>query len=451
MVIIDTVGKHMDTLVKYGKLFGDTSRTFKIVTLNFLANPSFSGSSVGGDNYPFPAVVKSRVDLDTAIKSAGTSSFTSIGREQDAFAEYMLAKHNTSLKAYKLKDTSVLGDTRIQLINARPDAIIPKLSGFALQAPVNNARVVVKDADPTTVTITWDKATGATRYVWLLDLPSGDFKKPLLTIPSNNSGKNNDLTLTSGAISSALAGFGVALGDSINLKWVVKAYQESHDSLIAMMPFNVKFIRFKLSNFALQTPANNTRAVVKDADPTPITITWEKSTGATRYVWLLDLPSGDFKKPLLAIPSNNSGKNNDLTLTSGAISSALAGFGVALGDSINLKWVVKAYRESHDSLIAMMPFNIKFIRFKEITNVETLNLANNIKFYPNPVIDYLNLTNTTGKNLYFQIIDLKGQKLFEGKVSENAKIDLNRLTTGVYIFNIYNETASLRYPFLKSN
>ena len=451
MVIIDTVGKHTDTLVKYGKLFGDTSRTFKIVTLNFLANPSFAGSSVGGDNYPFPAVVKARVDLDTAIKSAGTSSFTTIGREQDAFAEYMLAKHNTSLKAYKLRDTSVLGDTRIQLINARPDAIIPKLSGFALQSPANNARVVVKDADPTPITITWEKSTGATRYVWLLDLPSGDFKKPLLTIPSNNSGKNNDLTLTSGAISSALAGFGVSLGDSVSLKWVVKAYQENHDSISAASSFNIKFIRFKLSDFALQTPANNARVLVKDADPTPITITWEKSTGATRYVWLLDLPSGDFKKPLLTIPSNNSGKNNDLTLTSGAISSALAGFGVSPGDSIGLKWVVKAYRESHDSLIAMMPFNIKFIRFKEITNVETLNLSNNIKIYPNPVIDYLNLTNTTGKNLDFQIIDLKGQKLFEGKVSGNAKIDLNSLTSGVYIFNIYNESGSLRYPILKSN
>ena len=332
MVIVDSTGKSTDTLVKYGKLVGDTSRTYKMVTLNFLANPSFSGSSVGGDNYPFPSVVRARVNLDTAIKSAGTSSFTSIGREQDAFAEYMLAKHNTPSKAYKERDTTVTGDTRIQLLNARPDAIFPKLSPFALL-----------------------------------------------------------------------------------------------------------------------TPANNSRVVVKDADPTPITIIWEKSTGATRYVWVLDLPSGNFNTPLLTLQSNNNGKNNDLTLTSGAISSALAGLGVTSGDSVSLKWAVKAYQEGHDSLIAVMPFNIKFVRFKATTNVETLNLAKNIKIYPNPVVDFMNLTNTTGKDLDFQITDLKGQLLFEGKVSEMAKIDLSHLSSGLYIVNVRNEQDSLRYLFVKSN
>ena len=332
MVIIDSTGKSTDTLVKYGKLVGDTSRTYKMVTLNFLANPSFSGSSVGGDNYPFPSVVRARVNLDTAIKSAGTSSFTSIGREQDAFAEYMLAKHNTPSKAYKERDTSVMGDTRIQLLNARPDAIFPKLS-----------------------------------------------------------------------------------------------------------------------TFALLTPANNSRVVVKDADPTPITIIWEKSTGATRYVWVLDLQSGNFSKPLLTLQSNNNGKNNDLTLTSGAISSALAGLGVTSGDSVSLKWAVKAYQEGHDSLIAVMPFNIKFVRFKATTNVETLNLAKNIKIYPNPVVDFMNLMNTTGIDLDFQITDLKGQLLFEGKVSEMAKIDLSYLSSGLYIVNVRNEQDTLRYLFVKSN
>ena len=333
MVLIDSLGNAKDTIVKYGKLVGDTSRIYKIVTLNFLANPSFVGSSVGGDNYPFPAVVKARVDLDTAIKSTGTSSFSAIGREQDAFAEYMLAKHNTSLKAYKVRDTSVFGDTRIQLMNARPDAIFPKLSPFSLLTPVNNARVVVKDADAT-----------------------------------------------------------------------------------------------------------------------PITITWGKSTGATRYVWILDLQSGNFKTPLLTLQSNNNGKNNDLTLTSGAISSALAGFGVLSGDSISLKWTVKAYQEGHDSLTALLPFNIKFVRFKSLSNVEALILGNNIKIYPNPVIDFINLTNTTGKNLDVQVIDTRGQILYEGNVSEMARIDLNHLASGLYIFRVQTGNQdSLRYLFIKSN
>lgn len=333
LVTIDSIGNTKDTIVKYGKLFGDTSRVFKIVTLNFLANPSAVGSIVGGDNYPFPAVVKARVDLDTAIKSAGTSSFSTIGKEQDAFAEYMLSNHNTTAKAYKVRDTSVLGDTRIQLINARPDAIFPKLSSFGLL-----------------------------------------------------------------------------------------------------------------------TPADNSRVVVEDGDTTPITITWEKAIGATHYVWMLDLLSGNFQKPLLSLASNNAGQNNELTLTSGGISSALAGLGVALGDSVSLKWTVQAYQDEHDSLVASLPFNIKLVRFKALSNVETLTLGNNIKIYPNPVTDFMTVTNNTGKNLDFQVTDLKGQILGEGKVSEMAKIDLNHLSSGLYILRVQTgDQNSLSYLFVKSN
>jgi len=116
-----------------------------------------------------------------------------------------------------------------------------------------------------------------------------------------------------------------------------------------------------------------------------------------------------------------------------------------------LKWIVKAYQENHDSISAVASFNIKFVRFKEISNVESLNFANNIKIYPNPVTDYLYLKNTTGKNLDFQIIDLKGQKLLEGKVAENTKIDVNKLKSGVHIINLYNEKESIHQLFLKSN
>jgi hypothetical protein len=192
--------------------------------------------------------------------------------------------------------------------------------------------------------------------------------------------------------------------------------------------------------------------VVEDGDTTPITITWEKAIGATHYVWMLDLQSGNLQTPLLTLPSNNAGQNNDLTLTSGAISNALAGLGVSLGDSISLKWSVKAYQAEHDSLMASLPFNIKLIRFKALSNVEALRLQNNIKIYPNPVVDFLNVTNTTGKNLNFQVTDLKGQILGKGIVSEMAKIDLNHLSSGLYILRVQTgDENSLSYLFVKSN
>jgi hypothetical protein len=99
-----------------------------------------------------------------------------------------------------------------------------------------------------------------------------------------------------------------------------------------------------------------------------------------------------------------------------------------------------------------LPFNIKLIRFKALSNVETLSLENNIKIYPNPVIDFLNVTNTTGKNLNFQVTDLKGQILGEGKISEMAKIDLNHLSSGLYILRVQTgDQNSLSYLFVKSN
>ncbi len=126
LVIIDSLGNRKDTIVRNGVLVGDTSRIYKVVTLNFLANASGPGSQVGGDGYPFPAVTSARVDLDTAIKTAGTSTFAVIGSEQDAFAEYMQAKHNSTANAYAVRDTSLVGDKRIQLLNARKDDIFPE-------------------------------------------------------------------------------------------------------------------------------------------------------------------------------------------------------------------------------------------------------------------------------------------------------------------------------------
>ncbi len=126
LVIIDSIGNRKDTIVRNGQLTGDTTRIYKMVTLNFLANPSGAGSPIGGDGYPFPSNITARVNLDTAIKTTGPSAFAAIGSEQDAFAEYMLARHNTVSNAFNVRDTSLLGDRRIQLLNTRPDAIFPE-------------------------------------------------------------------------------------------------------------------------------------------------------------------------------------------------------------------------------------------------------------------------------------------------------------------------------------
>lgn len=124
LVITDSLGNIQDTLVRNGVLHGDTSRMIKFVTLDFLYG--------GGDSYPFLANSNLRVNLDTAIKTTGVATFTTTGKEQDAFAEYMGTSYATN--PYSVRDSSIFGDKRIQLLNARIDRI------FSLGAGPNSTQ-----------------------------------------------------------------------------------------------------------------------------------------------------------------------------------------------------------------------------------------------------------------------------------------------------------------------
>ncbi len=121
LVIVDSTGKIDDIVYKNGSFLGDTSRTVKFVTLDFLYT--------GGDNYPFTANSNLRVNLDTALKNSGIATFAAIGKEQDAFAEYMGNIYSST--PYSLRDTSILGDKRIQLLNARKENIFAAGTGLS--------------------------------------------------------------------------------------------------------------------------------------------------------------------------------------------------------------------------------------------------------------------------------------------------------------------------------
>ncbi len=115
-VVCDSAGVTLDTLVQNGVLYGTPSRTFRVVTLNFLAG--------GGDGYPFNTLGTARVDLNTLTDAGpGVASFALPGSEQDAFAEYMKSFHAVS--PYALGETAASADERIQEVNDRPDCILP--------------------------------------------------------------------------------------------------------------------------------------------------------------------------------------------------------------------------------------------------------------------------------------------------------------------------------------
>jgi len=115
-VVTDSAGITLDTLVQNGALYGNPTRIFRVVTLNFLAG--------GGDGYPFNTLGTARVDLNTLSDAGpGAAAFAIPGSEQDAFAEFMKSFHNVA--PYALGETPASADERIQEVNDRPDCILP--------------------------------------------------------------------------------------------------------------------------------------------------------------------------------------------------------------------------------------------------------------------------------------------------------------------------------------
>jgi 2',3'-cyclic-nucleotide 2'-phosphodiesterase (5'-nucleotidase family) len=130
MTIEDATGKDLDWIVRNGVLYGDSSRTLRMVTLNFLAG--------GGDGYPFPSdFAANRVDLfNPSAPRTGPATFAADGTEQDVLADYLASRHGTQRTAYSQAETAASLDLRLQNLSQRADTVVdaPTLSLSALSA-----------------------------------------------------------------------------------------------------------------------------------------------------------------------------------------------------------------------------------------------------------------------------------------------------------------------------
>jgi 2',3'-cyclic-nucleotide 2'-phosphodiesterase (5'-nucleotidase family) len=113
-----------DVVVRDGVVQGNPNRTFRLVTLNFLAT--------GGDSYKFgatdtttgaglPNLLKLEVAPGSATALGGQVSLPA-GGEQDAMAEYLKQSFGTT--PYAVPDTPASADTRIQNLQKRSDAVL---------------------------------------------------------------------------------------------------------------------------------------------------------------------------------------------------------------------------------------------------------------------------------------------------------------------------------------
>jgi hypothetical protein len=77
--------------------------------------------------------------------------------------------------------------------------------------------------------------------------------------------------------------------------------------------------------------------------------------------------------------------------------------------------------------------------------------TSDIKFYPNPATDYLNVENLTANNkpMNFAILDQTRRTLKIGTLNQgNNRIDLGTLANGTYYIRITVEGVSGTYPFV---
>ena len=108
-----------DVVVNNGVIVGIGSRTFRLVTLDFLSGR--------GDGYPFPLPLSNKTDLTTLTSAnlggpASTATAT-LGGEQDALMKYLKSQFGTN--AYNTPDTIEALDLRIQNLAVRADTVLP--------------------------------------------------------------------------------------------------------------------------------------------------------------------------------------------------------------------------------------------------------------------------------------------------------------------------------------
>lgn len=198
-----------------------------------------------------------------------------------------------------------------------------------------------------------------------------------------------------------------------------------------------------LSAFNLLTPANNSTVTIQGASTQTLDATWEPPVPAqglnpATYTFMLDVPTGDFTAPLASFPSNVGGSAPALSLPYFQIVALMNAQGLQVGQSISLKWTVKATTSTYSKL-ANQPFAITLVR--ERMNSVGNTAANPLAVYPNPAnTDVLVEMPETINTVYVSTIEGKQVIALNNVNTFSTGVDVSMLETGIYMLTV--ETAS---------
>ncbi|MEM9899594.1 MAG: 5'-nucleotidase C-terminal domain-containing protein, partial [Pseudomonadota bacterium] len=130
--IFDADGTLIAEVVRNGEIVGDPTESFRVVTLNFLAN---AGDEILSNLFNPNRVDLIDLDADGVANEmfSGAATFAADGSEQDALAEYLNDNFNPANggTAFSEADTGPDTDSRIQNLTFREDTVLPDVASPA--------------------------------------------------------------------------------------------------------------------------------------------------------------------------------------------------------------------------------------------------------------------------------------------------------------------------------
>lgn len=140
LAVVDDSGAVIDQIIVDGALQGDLSRSFRLVTLNFIAQGCIEDPTAScGDGYPYKGLVApALVDLADGGNDPGATDFSNTGGEQDALAEYLMAffaevpfdqAESAPADDWRIQNLSIVDQDRVHTLPSK--GALERIGGFA--------------------------------------------------------------------------------------------------------------------------------------------------------------------------------------------------------------------------------------------------------------------------------------------------------------------------------
>ena len=287
------------------------------------------------------------------------------------------------------------------------------INSFKLTSPSNFSDVVLNPATlDKEITFRWEAAKpglgGTVTYRFLLDKVDGNFSAPLLSIPSDNDGKDAHVNITAQELKAAVS---AVSGD--DFIWTIEATtvkDNGSNTVRASNSFSVtiQVSDIGISEFTYIAPSANQKLsldnIRKPNDE--IVFSWTAATSDeanVTYTWLASTTPEGFDNPVLEVDSDDEGTATTLTLTHSELITALNGITYVDGLYWRVNAVANGFEYSPDT---------RFVWF-DIYNIPNLYVVGSFtNNWTNNCTDAITLTNKGG-GVFEYLIDIPAMAEFK--------------------------------------